>query len=136
MGDRYFTVEEANQLIPELEKILPQLQGLKREIDQKARQLREAKATARSQGAAVTEHHFLAEEAEIDFLLILANMQVDRLGELGAQLKDIDQGLIDFPARHGDREVLLCWRLGEPGIGFFHGSDDGFSGRRPIVEGM
>ncbi len=66
---------------------------------------------------------------------------LERLGEAqgelaaeGVQLKDVDQALIDFPARHQGRTVLLCWREGEDGIGWFHEVDAGFAGRQPISE--
>jgi hypothetical protein len=52
--------------------------------------------------------------------------------ELGAQVKDLDTGLIDFPARNRDEDVLLCWQLGEPEVAYWHGPDDGFAGRRPL----
>lgn len=52
----------------------------------------------------------------------------------GVQVKDVDRGLVDFPSRHGDEDVLLCWHVGEPEIGWFHGPEDGFAGRRPLSE--
>ncbi len=52
----------------------------------------------------------------------------------GVQVKDVDKGLVDFPARVGDEDVLLCWHVGEAEIGWFHGPEDGFAGRRPIDE--
>ncbi len=55
-----------------------------------------------------------------------------RIKEIGCQLKDIDTGLIDFPTLYRDKEVYLCWKLGESGIGFWHHVEDGFRGRRPI----
>jgi hypothetical protein len=57
---------------------------------------------------------------------------VDELSELGVQVKDLDEGLVDFPARRGDEEVLLCWRLGEDEVGFWHSVEDGFAGRKPL----
>jgi len=47
-------------------------------------------------------------------------------------LRDPETGLIDFPSRLGDREVLLCWRLGEHAVAFWHGPETGFSGRKPL----
>jgi hypothetical protein len=52
----------------------------------------------------------------------------------GAELKDPEMGLLDFHARLGDREVLLCWRLGEERIGFYHELDQGFRQRRALDE--
>jgi hypothetical protein len=54
------------------------------------------------------------------------------LNELGVQVKDIDQGLLDFPSVIDGREALLCWQVGEPRIGFWHTPEDGFAGRRPL----
>ena len=50
----------------------------------------------------------------------------------GAQIKDLDIGLIDFLTMYRGREVLLCWKLGEEGIGYWHGTEEGFRGRKPI----
>jgi hypothetical protein len=60
---------------------------------------------------------------------------VERLHELGVVVKDLDAGLVDFPAeRVGGEPVLLCWQLGEERVAFWHGYDDGFAGRRPLEE--
>ena len=57
---------------------------------------------------------------------------VDEIGTHGAEVKDLDTGLIDFPAlRHGET-VLLCWQLGEDEIAWWHTVEDGFAGRRPL----
>jgi hypothetical protein len=54
------------------------------------------------------------------------------LQELGLLVKDLDEGLVDFPALRGDEEVLLCWRLGEGEVAFWHSLDEGFAGRKPL----
>jgi hypothetical protein len=59
---------------------------------------------------------------------------VNEIHGLGAQVKDADEGLVDFPALHGDEEVLLCWKLGEDEIAFWHDLEEGFAGRRPLDE--
>jgi hypothetical protein len=56
------------------------------------------------------------------------------VNELGVLVKDLDIGLIDFLTRYHDRDVCLCWRLGEDRIRFWHGTEDGFRGRRRIDE--
>jgi hypothetical protein len=51
----------------------------------------------------------------------------------GIIVRDLERGLVDFPSRHpGGREVLLCWKLGEPDLTWWHLPDDGFAGRRPL----
>jgi hypothetical protein len=59
---------------------------------------------------------------------------VARIDALGITLRDIERGLIDFPALVSGRQVWLCWQLGEDRIGYWHELDDGFGGRRPIAE--
>jgi hypothetical protein len=50
----------------------------------------------------------------------------------GAIVKDYDSGLVDFPSERDGRRVLLCWRLGEDEVGYWHGEDAGFAGRQPL----
>jgi hypothetical protein len=57
---------------------------------------------------------------------------VEAIHELGGLVKDLDRGLVDFPARRGDEDVLLCWQLGEETIEHWHGLEEGFAGRRPL----
>jgi hypothetical protein len=57
---------------------------------------------------------------------------VDELTSIGIQLKDVDTGLLDFPAIREGEEVLLCWSVGEPAVEWWHGLEDGFAGRQRI----
>ena len=57
---------------------------------------------------------------------------LERIIETGCVVKDLDVGLLDFPARIDDQDVYLCWKLGEDRIRFYHRQDEGFSGRKPI----
>ena len=57
---------------------------------------------------------------------------IDEIADHGAQVKDIDEGLIDFPALSGGETVLLCWQLGEDEIRYWHSVEDGFAGRREL----
>lgn len=129
---RYFTVAEANACIPELERLVKQLQVLLEEIESKLNQLREAKEKARKAGVKVDASTFFGPEAELDFLKLVAQSSISRIKEMGAVLQDIHSGLVDFPMQLGGEEVLLCWRLGEPSVQYYHGLTDGFVGRRPV----
>jgi hypothetical protein len=60
------------------------------------------------------------------------NEIVARFTGQGVQVKDMDRGLIDFPAEVDGQDALLCWHVGEPRIAFWHSPDDGFAGRRPL----
>jgi hypothetical protein len=55
-----------------------------------------------------------------------------RVDAVGAQIKSLEEGLLDFPALRGDEEVLLCWKLGEDEIAYWHGLEEGFAGRKPL----
>jgi len=59
---------------------------------------------------------------------------VARIDALGLTLRDIEKGLVDFPALVSGRQIWLCWKLGETSIGWWHGLDTGFDGRRPLAE--
>ncbi len=130
MFARYFNVEEANACIPELERILKQLQALLGEIEEKLYKLREAKEGARRQGEKVDATTFMQPESELDFLKIVAQGHINRIKDMGAVLQDIQSGLVDFPMKLGEKDVMLCWRLGEESVRFYHGLGDGFTGRR------
>ena len=60
--------------------------------------------------------------------------QIEAIQDTGCVIKDIEVGLVDWPALHQGREVLLCWKYGEPEVGFWHELNTGFAGRRPISE--
>lgn len=61
---------------------------------------------------------------------------LDRIRTLGGDVKDLDLGLVDFPGRREGQDILICWRLGEKKIQFWHTPDEGFAGRRPIDADM
>src|SRR5581483_7805155 len=71
--------------------------------------------------------HFTPEEANA----ALADV-IDELAERGVQVKDVDEGLVDFPALRRGETVLLCWRLGEDEVSYWHTLEAGFAGRRPL----
>jgi hypothetical protein len=103
----YFTPEEASRALPEIRTLVSQVVELKKKIDHSndARRNRE----------------------DTDRLTVL----ISKIEEKGAQLKDLDLGLIDFPALRFSEPVYLCWKLGEEEILYWHGSE-GFRGRKPL----
>lgn len=126
---RLFTVAEANALLPVLVPVLERLRDDKRALDEIRQQFAALAPAMRGNGhgaAAVALEQRLVEVAQR-----LAE-GVARVRAYGVEVKDLDQGLIDFPARRGRRVVYLCWRLGEGPIAFWHELDAGFAGRRPL----
>lgn len=131
VGKKYFTLAEANALVPRLEQMLHQLQGLKQDLQAKYQRLQDTKA-AISNAATVRNDYFFQDEAELEFLMWSANSMLQQILDTGVEVKDIDSGLCDFYAFQDGQEVFLCWRLGEPEITHWHGIYEGFIGRKPI----
>ena len=129
---RYFTAEEANEALEEVRPLTEELVEHRRGLAEL--QERQVALTARiaGNGGNVQPHEVQGLQERLDEPLAGIARCVARIHELGALVKDLDQGLVDFPARRGDEDVLLCWRLGEEEIGFWHGLEEGFSGRRPL----
>jgi hypothetical protein len=130
--ERYFTVEEANEALGKVRPLTEELVGHRQALVEL--QERQATLTSRIAGnGGNVEPHELEEIQELlDEEVAGIARCVARIHEVGALVKDLDDGLVDFPAQHGDEEILLCWRLGEKEIGFWHGLDEGFSGRKPL----
>jgi len=136
LGAKIFTVDEANRLIPYLERSLETLTALAREIGGLQRDLEILAAIAAS---GVTRAN--PDVRELREKQRLQKDIVDRyralLGEVagrGCILRDLDIGLVDFYTTTRDRIVCLCWRRGEVEIAHWHPMDQGFSGRRPLSE--
>ncbi|HEY8346522.1 MAG TPA: DUF2203 domain-containing protein [Symbiobacteriaceae bacterium] len=130
MARRHYTPAEVNRMIPELEAIVRYVRNLEAEIQEKEWQLKLAKVDANRRGEPLTEASFMKEEAEIDFLKILVRSQVDRIREMGGELKG--GFLVDFPAIIDGQEVLLCWKPGEKSVRWYHGLYEGMMNRKPI----
>jgi hypothetical protein len=129
---RYFTAEEANEALLEVRPLTEELVGHRRALV--ALQERQSAVTARiaGNGGNVEPHELEEEQEQLDEEVAGIARCVARIHEVGALVKDLDDGLVDFPATRDGRDVLLCWRLGEDEIGFWHGLDEGFSGRKPL----
>ncbi|MCR8644936.1 DUF2203 domain-containing protein [Paenibacillus sp. N1-5-1-14] len=133
MGTKYFTLEEANHMLPELDKQLQYIQNVKMEFREKYTRLRRLTAISTPKIGARYEEQFML-ECELDFIQIEARSYMDNFYRLGVEVKDVDLGLIDFPAQLDGEDVLLCWRQGEQRIAFYHSKEDGFAGRRRLPE--
>ena len=128
---RYYSLDDAGQLLLE---IRPLLEGLRDD----AHRLRQASDTLvalrRSNGAPGAAA--AAEQREHEMTVIAGRMRdaVARLEGWDVQLRDIETGLIDFPALANGRPIWLCWRFGEEAIGWWHDVNVGFAGRKPLIE--
>jgi hypothetical protein len=132
MASRIFTPEEANAALPELRPLVEAMVDAKQVLDE-AQERRDAvgRQIAGNGGGippaelATLEHH--VNEAATALAAAIGEVQA-----LGVLVKDLDSGLVDFPAKRAGEDILLCWQLGEDEVAFWHGLEDGYAGRKPI----
>ncbi len=131
---RYFDIDAANEALTEVGPLLATLADQRLELI-RLRDRSIAAHSAAGGGASETD------EGESQRLRLRMKGIVDqmaaavaRLDQLGITLRDIEHGLIDFPALVAGRQIWLCWQLGETDIAFWHELDTGFGSRRPLIE--
>jgi len=129
---RHFTPEEANAALGEVRPIVEQMVELRRSHVAALERQEELEGHIRGNGGGIPPAELADTAAEVERLERELARAVDELAELGVQVKDLDEGLIDFPALRRGETVLLCWKLGEADVAFWHTVEDGFAGRRPL----
>lgn len=125
MATHYFTVQQANELLPTLEPLVGEL------LERRARVV----ATRQELGETMDDLHsnvggHVHSGMVQDFMII--EQLVARIQSYGCILKDMNSGLLDFLAKREGREVYLCWRYGEPRVAYYHELHTGFNGRQPV----
>jgi hypothetical protein len=131
---RYFTLEQANDALDQVRPLAERMVAHRREVATLLARRAELSTTIAGNGGDLDPGELARVEAEIAEQAKGVAPCVNEIHGLGAQVKDADEGLVDFPALQGEEEVLLCWKLGENEIGFWHGLEEGFAGRRPVDE--
>ena len=129
---RVFTPEEANA---ELERLRPIAEEMVRRSQALAQaQIEQTELVTRiaGNGGDLTPGEVREAAEEVARAADAVVDCVRRLDEAGVQVKDLGVGLLDFPARRGDEDVLLCWKVGEPEVAHWHGLEEGFAGRKPL----
>lgn len=130
---RFFTLLETERLLPEVERLLRNLLHLKQEYERSDSELtRIAHRIALAGGMIPPREQISQLRQRKDTAARGLKSILESIQEIGCQLKDVETGLVDFPTLYRDKEVYLCWKLGEPGIAFWHHVEDGYRGRRPI----
>lgn len=125
MPARYFTVEQVNALLPEIEPLVARLLERRAKVIHLRSQIEHlVDDTGSDVGGPI------ASEMAQDFVII--EELVDQIESHGCIVKSVNAGLLDFLARRDGRPVYLCWRYGEPEVEFYHELHTGFSGRRRI----
>ena len=128
-----FTLGEAQTLLPVLEALLRKAQGAgarSSELESEMQQL--TQRIFLTGGMHVNVSEAARRRAEREKALQEARDTLAEIDEIGVQVKDLEQGLLDFPCLLDGQTVLLCWKQGEKEIGFWHTTEDGFAGRKPL----
>lgn len=127
-----FTPGEANSALRAVRPVAERLVALRarmRELDQKQRDLVTAIG---GNGGGHAGGDLNEAQTELSGLTDAAIACVERLEELGVDVKDVDAGLLDFPSQRDGVAVELCWHVGEVAVEHWHGIGEGFAGRKPI----
>ena len=130
---RTFTLVQAHELLPVLEGLLRRSMAAKATIDEVDGELqRLSERIFISGGMNVSLAHWAGRKSEREKALQVAKDAMAEIDAIGVQVKDLDIGLLDFPCRVDGEILLLCWKMGEPSITHWHGTDEGFAQRKPI----
>ncbi len=133
MADKYFNLREAQELLPLIEPYLEQARERKQELEKLDEELAKAGSKIMVLGGSIPPFAELSRKRK-DRGRLMTQLQdaVTKIQETGCLVKDLDMGLVDFPCRLKGEDVYLCWKLGEERIGFWHGVNEGFAGRKPL----
>lgn len=135
MSDRTFTLDEAQSLLPVLESLLRTAIDAKKVMEEVDGEMQ-----------ALSQRIFLNGGTHVDVVATArrkaqrakaeqnAKDALSEIGSIGVQVKDLDVGLLDFPCEVDGRIVLLCWKMGEASVTHWHGTEEGFAGRKLIDE--
>jgi hypothetical protein len=131
--DKLFSLTEAERLRVQLEPVLIEAMEAHRKFMDHEEQLSDlADRIQRSGGLQVPYERVAKSRVERNRLQETVETALERIQSTGCVVKDLEVGLLDFPARIDNQDVYLCWKLGEDRIRFYHAQDEGFSGRKPI----
>ncbi len=136
MPEKYFSRHEAEQLLPMIEEFLKEAQEHKQAADSAQVELTKAASRIMVLGGSCPPYSDLVKKkTERDQASEKIVEVISRIQETGCLVKDIDEGLIDFPSMIEGQEAFLCWKQGEGRIEYWHGLEDGFAGRKRLDGG-
>lgn len=122
--ERHFTRAEANSLLPQLTTLLSRLKDAKDELtDSEAHEALSEAAPTNGGGE---------QGSRVGIAFLEVRRLIDTVEQAGIVLRDIDRGLVDFPALRDSREIYLCWEVGENEVAYWHDLEGGYGGREPL----
>lgn len=136
MGDeeqRLFTLTEAERTRTQLEPVLLEAMEARRKAKAIDAKMTELAARIQMSGGMRFDYQSAGQQ-RLDQSTLESSISaaVEKIHATGCVVKDLDVGLLDFPARLNDEDIYYCWRVGEDRIRFYHRQDEGFAGRKPI----
>ena len=129
---RYFTLEEANAALEELRPLAERMVELRRELVEAQASRASLGAQVGANGGDLAPSDFAEADERLEHAATELARCIEQIQAAGVLVKDLDRGLLDFPAQRDGEEILLCWHVGEDEIRFWHGVDEGFAGRKPL----
>jgi hypothetical protein len=133
MAEKYFNRDEAEELLPVIGQFLEEARQQKRTLDSIAAEISNAALRIMMLGGSLPPFAELSrKKAQRDKVAEQLAGTIDEIQRTGCLVKDLETGLVDFPSLRGGEEVYLCWKLGEARIGYWHGIEEGFAGRKPL----
>lgn len=132
---RLFTIDQANSMLPLVRAITGDLSSLARDVMERRHRLALLTAGRDLKPGDPYSDELAQMEGDLERDAIRLQGYVDELRELGVEPKGAVEGLVDFPCEMDGRIVLLCWRLGEPEVLYWHDLEAGFAGRQPLTAG-
>lgn len=133
MTSKYFSREEAEKLLPVIEESLKLAQSQKQTVDALQGDLANAASRIMVMGGSHPPYSDLVKKkSEHDEMSAKIIETLTQIQQTGCLVKDLDEGLVDFPCLMEGQEALLCWKLGESRIEYWHGIEEGFAGRKRI----
>src|SRR6476646_11866717 len=132
---RLFTIDQANAMLPLVRAITTDLASLAKDVVERRHRLALLTSGRELKTGDPYSDELAQMESELERDAIRLQGYVDELRELGVEPKGAVEGLVDFPSLVDGKLVLLCWKLGEPEILYWHDLDSGFGGRQPLTAG-
>ena len=132
MPDQIFTPEEANAALDALRPLVDAMVVAKHVLDAAQEERDELAQRIAGNGGGIPPTELAAANEAVEAAASELATAIGLVQAEGVLVKDLDSGLIDFPAKRDGEDILLCWRLGEDEVAFWHGLEDGFAGRQPL----
>lgn len=132
MSPRTFTPDEANAALEDVRPLAERMVAHGRALARAQGRQAEIRSRIAGNGSSIRTDEPSRLAGVVDREAAGLARCIERLHGLGVVVKDVEHGLLDFPARRGDEDVLLCWHVGEDEVAYWHGLEEGFAGRKPL----